>query len=107
MVSTRSPACAHVLALLATSLLAVPHVAAESNQGELAARTPNGKPSFYSTFLAQNDVACCPTGTTEKYSGPCCATGLVVSQALFIFSIMGCVHVFAISIGANNFLIVC
>ncbi|KAF8437052.1 hypothetical protein BGX38DRAFT_1274189 [Terfezia claveryi] len=77
MISSRSPVRAQVLAMLATSLLAVPHVATESTEGRLAARAPTpGRPGDrfqYSSFVAENDRACCPTESTEK---PCCAAGL-------------------------------
>ncbi|RPB18736.1 hypothetical protein L211DRAFT_871643 [Terfezia boudieri ATCC MYA-4762] len=77
MISSRSPVRAQVLALLAVSLLAFPHVAAESTQGRLAARAPTPGRSRdryqYSSFVAENDSACCPEGSTEM---PCCAAGL-------------------------------
>lgn len=77
MISSRSPVRAQVLALLATSLLAIPHVAAEATQGELAARAPGFNPKQYSSFVAENDLACCPAGSTQRYAGSCCAEGLV------------------------------
>jgi len=83
MISSRSPIRAQVLALVATSLLVIPHVVAESAQGELAARSRQ-----YSGFLAESDLACCPAGSTEKDAGSCCAAGLVVSQAPYIFEVM-------------------
>jgi len=100
MISSRSPVRAQVVALLATSLLAIPYVAAESTERGLAARAPTpDRPRRFSTFVAENDLACCPAGSTEKYSGSCCATGLTVSQLPSY--IMDC------GFSADDFFVVC
>lgn len=72
------------LTLLCTVLLSASHVTAEAAHGELAVRQPvpdrdGGRWRQYSSFIAENDLACCPDGA-EKKAGTCCSEGLVVSD---------------------------